>query len=342
MARLQFLFTLALSIFLSAFETTGERSLSQLPNTDSSELDGTGADTSEEQLVCGNGTMARFLRTKCSSDQTEYFTFKNSVCEGDPERISQGGAELTALYQCEKADDSKFGVRYAGYGEYIYSACVDGNIVLEVHDEEGCTDDTQSFVYPSQDCSPMCVPITPAGYGLETPCFEEVGGQPIVNCTCDLSCLSCGYSSWPDQPNDCIACKDGLILYNGIGVDTGYCAPPPETKCFAEVGGEPIDGCTCEPSCQNCGYGEMPNGPHDCITCAPGLVFHALFADGTGYCLDEAARAHPHTFPVKFRTNLFLKSRLGVLGYFSSTNFTLRFVFCKSCFNRYRAVWCSW
>ena len=82
--------------------------------------------------------------------QVEYFMYRNSACAGDPLTISQGPAELAALYTCEKTDDSKFGLRYGGYGAYLYGACVDGQVVLEIHAEAGCHDAIANYVYPSQ------------------------------------------------------------------------------------------------------------------------------------------------------------------------------------------------
>jgi len=240
-------------------------------------------------ITCGNGTVARWIRTRCNGNQVEYFMFRNSACSGDPMSISQGDAALAALYQCEKADDSKFGLRYGGYGAYIYGACVDGQVVLEIHGEDGCHDEIKNYVYPSQDCDALCVPAPPIGLGLNTPCFSEKGEAPIPNCTCTLECASCGYSDNPVNVNDCIMCKDGLILYNQIGTETGYCAAPDRTQCFAAPGSDAIPDCTCDPSCTACGYGASPTGPHDCIACQPGLTFHSIFPDGTGYCLDESA-----------------------------------------------------
>lgn len=242
-----------------------------------------------QQITCGNGTVARWIRTRCNSDSTEYFMYRNSACSGDPMTISEGSAQLSALYQCEKAEDSKFGLRYAGYGGYMYGACVDGQVVLEVHGEAGCHDDIASYVYPSQDCDALCVPAPPIGLGINTPCFTGKGEDPIPNCTCALECASCGYSEDPTDANDCIICKDGLILYNNIGSDVGYCSPPDLTKCFSEPGGTALAGCKCHPTCSACGYSATPMQPHSCIACATGLEFHPFFPDGTGYCLDAAA-----------------------------------------------------
>lgn len=63
-----------------------------------------------------------------------------------------------------------------------------------------------------------------SGFPVPDPsvCYSEVGGSPLNGCECYDSCTTCGYSDMPVEPNNCITCKDGLILQYEVN-GTGQC-----------------------------------------------------------------------------------------------------------------------
>jgi len=129
-------------------------------------------------------------------------------------------------------------------------------------------------------------------------CYD--GSRKIIpGCTCDSSCLTCGYTFDPTGTDDCITCadqEDTLVPVYSDG--TGTCGQDPsdgdddggdhgEGGCYDGYR-KLIPGCTCDSSCLTCGYMIDPTGTKDCIKCANQEdTLFPLYSDGTGICGQE-------------------------------------------------------
>jgi len=124
-------------------------------------------------------------------------------------------------------------------------------------------------------------------------CYEDyisLTDTVISGCQCDPTCNTCGFDSWPSDPEDCIDCKFPLTqLAKDPNTMLGACTPA--GLCYESPNSDPIEGCTCDPTCGSCGYSENPTGPNNCITCMYWTYGQLIInqttknADGTGECV---------------------------------------------------------
>ena len=61
------------------------------------------------------------------------------------------------------------------------------------------------------------------------------------------------------------------------------------------MGGDPIEGCKCHPTCGSCGYNDWPVEENNCISCLPPNFLYPYYLDGSGTCYPPLPPAPPPT-----------------------------------------------
>jgi len=166
-----------------------------------------------------------------------------------------------------------------------------------------CADGSGFELYPDYDDGTGYCRVPP-----NEACYEYEGAEtPIEGCECDETCgtAGCGYNDDPTSYDSCLDCIDSLVLSIQYEDGTGLCRIPGPELCLEAVGDEtPIEGCMCHETCgTSCGYtrypGDMfeewPESDYDCMDCAEGLELFAVWADGTGYCLEPSVCYDPES-----------------------------------------------
>jgi len=251
-------------------------------------------------LGCPEGFHLQYQRISCKvlafqnslDKHIDVGIYTDSECR-NPVTISRAPAEYGAMGMCS---DSRFIYQSAGgkvmsggqYPPYVFGSCIDSAVMWQGHAEAGCVSDITVEVYISNACDPFCSPdghSDPVVNNASASVCYDANEQEIEGCTCFDTCSKCGYSDDPTHALDCLQCKDGLELTVLGAGNTGTCTPTHGRPCYSEVGGEPIEDCTCHESCGSCGYGPSPTTANDCLSCLDQLTIFKIYPNGTGMCL---------------------------------------------------------
>jgi hypothetical protein len=108
-------------------------------------------------------------------------TYSNPQCDGAPTAEGNGPGQLGSLGRCSSGGDL---FMFDDPSKFVVGSCVDGDVLVAVHDDPQCADPIQKYEYLSESCQAFC--------SLATPPDPPRGTSPIARRHC-RSHLTPGY-----------------------------------------------------------------------------------------------------------------------------------------------------
>lgn len=85
-------------------------------------------------------------------------TYSNPHCDGAPTAEGNGPGQLGSLGRCSPGSDL---FMFDDPSKFVVGSCVDGDVLVAVHDDPQCADPIQKYEYLSESCQAFCSLATP-------------------------------------------------------------------------------------------------------------------------------------------------------------------------------------